>query len=84
MYYNIATDLKEIFQTTKDSSENEDDLPWKEGSDGETAEAGQDPAVWTSKTEQPNGFTFSFFDSDTTDLKEGMKLFFIFLSYPAV
>lgn len=70
MYYNIATDLKEIFQTTKDTSENEDDLPWKEGSDGETSEAGQDPAVCTSKTEQPSGFTFSFFDSDTTDIKE--------------
>uniref|UniRef100_A0A2K5QN83 Nucleolar protein 8 n=1 Tax=Cebus imitator TaxID=2715852 RepID=A0A2K5QN83_CEBIM len=70
MYYNIAMDLKEIFQTTKYTSEKEEDTPWNEDCAKEKPEEIQDPAALTSGAEQPSGFTFSFFDSDTKDLKE--------------
>ncbi|KAL0606735.1 Nucleolar protein 8 [Plecturocebus cupreus] len=33
MYYNIAMDLKEIFQTTKNTSEKEENTPWNEDCD---------------------------------------------------
>ncbi|XP_021570446.1 nucleolar protein 8 isoform X2 [Carlito syrichta] len=69
-YYNIATDLKEIFQTTKDTSEKEEDKPWNEDCDSKKPEEIQDPAALTSGVEQPSGFTFSFFDADTKDIKE--------------
>ncbi|KAM5228249.1 nucleolar protein 8 [Ctenodactylus gundi] len=62
MYYNITTDLKEIFQTTKDTCEKEEDMLSEE----KTEEA-QSGAALTSGVEQPNGFTFSFFDSDSKD-----------------
>ncbi|XP_069906253.1 nucleolar protein 8 isoform X2 [Oryctolagus cuniculus] len=70
MYYNIATDLKEIFQTTKGTSEKEEDTPGNEDCGGEKAQEIQDPAALTNGDRQPAGFTFSFFDSDTTDVKE--------------
>uniref|UniRef100_A0A2K5ED83 Nucleolar protein 8 n=1 Tax=Aotus nancymaae TaxID=37293 RepID=A0A2K5ED83_AOTNA len=70
MYYNIAMDLKEIFQTTKYTSEKEEDTPWNEDCGKEKPEEIQDPAALTSGAEQPSGFTFSFFDSDTKDVKE--------------
>uniref|UniRef100_F7IR60 Nucleolar protein 8 n=1 Tax=Callithrix jacchus TaxID=9483 RepID=F7IR60_CALJA len=70
MYYNIAMDLKEIFQTTKYTSENEEDTPSNEDCGKEKPEEIQDPAALTSGAEQPSGFTFSFFDSDTKDIKE--------------
>ncbi|XP_014448292.1 nucleolar protein 8 isoform X1 [Tupaia chinensis] len=59
MYYNITMDLKEIFQTTKDTSKKEEDTPWNGGCGGERA-----------KAEPPSAFTFSFFGSDTKDVKE--------------
>ncbi|KAL4822422.1 hypothetical protein H8958_005079, partial [Nasalis larvatus] len=60
MYYNIAMDLKEIFQTTKYTSEKEEDTPWNEDCGKEKPEEIQDPAALTSGAEQPSGFTFSF------------------------
>ncbi|XP_066224462.1 nucleolar protein 8 isoform X2 [Saccopteryx leptura] len=65
MYYNIAMDLKEIFQTTKDANEKKD-----ENCDGEEAKEIHDPAALLTGAEQPSGFTFSFFDSDTKDVKQ--------------
>ncbi|XP_046520350.1 nucleolar protein 8-like [Equus quagga] len=70
MYYNIATDLKDIFQTTKDASAKEDAVPWNEDCGGEKAEEVHDPAALTTGAEQPGGFTFSFFDADSKDVKE--------------
>ncbi|XP_008587562.1 PREDICTED: nucleolar protein 8 [Galeopterus variegatus] len=70
MYYNIATDLKEIFQTTKDISEKEEDTPWNEDCGRTKPEEIHNLAAVTSGAEQPSGFTFSFFDSDTKDKKE--------------
>ncbi|XP_058422091.1 nucleolar protein 8 isoform X3 [Diceros bicornis minor] len=70
MYYDIATDLKEIFQTTKDTSEKEDAGPWNEDYGGEKAEEVHDRAAVTTGAGQPGGFTFSFFDSDSKDVKE--------------
>ncbi|XP_037591911.1 nucleolar protein 8-like, partial [Cebus imitator] len=64
MYYSIAMDLKEIFQTTKYTSEKEEDCG------KEKPEEIHDPAALTSGAEQPSGFTFSFFDSGTKDVKE--------------
>lgn len=75
-YYNIATDLKDIFQN-KDTNEKEEDLPWNEGCSGEETGDVSDAANLTSGAEQTSGFTFSFFDSDTKDIKEGM----LFLSH---
>ncbi|XP_054443978.1 nucleolar protein 8 isoform X2 [Pteronotus mesoamericanus] len=69
MYYNIAMDLKEIFQTTKDTNEKED-VPWNEDCDGEKAKEFHDPAALKTGAKHPSGFTFSFFDSDTKDVKE--------------
>uniref|UniRef100_A0A2K6LNJ9 Nucleolar protein 8 n=1 Tax=Rhinopithecus bieti TaxID=61621 RepID=A0A2K6LNJ9_RHIBE len=70
MYYNIAMDLKEIFQTTKYTSEKEEDTPWNEDCGQENPEEIQDPAALSSGAGQPSGFTFSFFDSDSKDIKE--------------
>uniref|UniRef100_A0A8C8ZDF1 Nucleolar protein 8 n=1 Tax=Prolemur simus TaxID=1328070 RepID=A0A8C8ZDF1_PROSS len=70
IYYNIATDFKEIFQMAKDSSEKEEDTPWNEDCGGEKPEEIQDPATLRGGAEQPGGFTFSFFGSDTEDIKE--------------
>lgn len=70
MYYNIATDLKEIFQTTKGTSDKEEDTPRNEDCGGEKAQEIQNPAALTDGAKQPAGFTFSFFDLDTTDVKE--------------
>ena len=75
MYYNIATDLKQIFQSTKDTIEKEDNTPWNEDSDGEKAEVVQDPTALMTGDEQPSGFTFSFFDSYTKNVKEGTFFF---------
>lgn len=69
MYYNIATDLKEIFQTIKDTSEKED-MPWNEDCGGEKAEEVHDPPTLVTGAQQPSEFTFSFFHSDARDAKE--------------
>lgn len=79
MYYNIAMDLKQIFQTTKDTIEKEDNTPWNEDSDGEKAEVGQDPTALMTGDEQPSGFTFSFFDSHTKNVKEGTFFLNVFI-----
>ncbi|XP_058528544.1 nucleolar protein 8 [Ochotona princeps] len=70
MYYNISTDLKEIFLSTKDASEKEEDSPWNEDCDGEKAQGVHSPGALSTTPKQPKGFTFSFFDSDTKDSKE--------------
>lgn len=79
MYYNITTDLKEIFQSLKTTDEKEEDMPWSE--DGGREETGEisNSATLTNGTEQTSGFTFSFFDSDTKGVKEG--IFFLSLSF---
>ncbi|XP_053433637.1 nucleolar protein 8 [Nycticebus coucang] len=69
IYYNIATDLKEIFQATTDTNEKED-TPWNEDCVGEKSKEIKDSATMTSEAEQPASFTFSFFGSDTKDIKE--------------
>ncbi|CAK6434144.1 unnamed protein product [Pipistrellus nathusii] len=68
MYYNITTDLKEIFQTTKDNSEQKD-MPHVDCEEEKAKEVHVSAAPVTG-AEQPSGFTFSFFDSDTKDVKE--------------
>jgi hypothetical protein len=75
IYYDIAMDLKEIFQTTKDISEKEEDTLWNEDCGGEKKEAIREGAALMSGPVQPSGFTFSFFESDTKDVKEGTFLF---------
>ncbi|XP_023442810.1 nucleolar protein 8 isoform X2 [Dasypus novemcinctus] len=70
MYYTIATDLKEIFQTTKDTSEKEKNIPWNEDNDGEKIEEINDPTVVKDGDKESVGFTFSFFDSDPEEVKE--------------
>ena len=84
MYYNIATDLKQIFQTVKDTSEKEGNTPWNEDSDGEKAEVVQDTPALMTRGEQTGGFTFSFFESDAKDEKEGTCLFVFTFSFHAV
>ncbi|XP_022368424.1 nucleolar protein 8 isoform X1 [Enhydra lutris kenyoni] len=69
MYYSVAADLKEIFQTTKVTNETVDDTPSSENHDGEKVDI-HHPATPTTGAEQPGGFTFSFFDSDAKDEKE--------------
>lgn len=70
MYYSVAADLKEIFQTTKVTSETADDTPSSENRDGEKVDVHL-PTSPTTGAEQRGGFTFSFFDSDAKDVKEG-------------
>uniref|UniRef100_G1PRS8 Nucleolar protein 8 n=1 Tax=Myotis lucifugus TaxID=59463 RepID=G1PRS8_MYOLU len=65
MYYDITMDLKEIFQTTKEKK----DAPYVD-CDEEKAKEVHVPAAPVMGAEQPSGFTFSFFDSDTKDVKE--------------
>ncbi|KAM9207112.1 nucleolar protein 8 isoform 1-T1 [Dugong dugon] len=69
MYYSIATDLKERLQTTKDSSEKKENIPWNVDCDGDKTEI-NDPTPLKNGDEEPAGFTFSFFDSDAKDVKE--------------
>lgn len=81
MYYNIATDLKEIFQATKDTGEKEDSASqhkacgMEEGEEEEEKEEVHSAAALRREAEPPNGFMFSFFDSDSKDVKEGTFLF---------
>ncbi|XP_026638885.1 nucleolar protein 8 isoform X4 [Microtus ochrogaster] len=70
MYHNITTDLKEIFQHTKNTDEKEEDTPWNEDCGREETEEVSVAATLTSGAEHTSGFTFSFFDSDTKDIKE--------------
>ncbi|XP_037653335.1 nucleolar protein 8 [Choloepus didactylus] len=69
MYYNIATDLKGVFQTTKDTSEKKENIPWNEDN-GDKTEEMNDPAAVKDGDKESVGFTFSFFDSDVGDVKE--------------
>ncbi|XP_034885149.1 nucleolar protein 8 isoform X4 [Mirounga leonina] len=69
MYYSVAADIKEIFQTTEVTSETADDTPSSENRDGEKVDT-YHPATLTPAAKQPGGFTFSFFDSDARDVKE--------------
>lgn len=68
MYYNITMDLKEIFQTTKDNNEKKD-VPFVDCVEEKSKKVHVPTAPMTG-AEQPSGFTFSFFDSDTKDVKE--------------
>lgn len=68
MYYNITMDLKEILQTARDSNENKD-VPYVDCAE-EKAKEVHVPAAPVTEAEQPSGFTFSFFDSDTKDVKK--------------
>lgn len=77
MYYNIATDLKEIFQRAKDTDEKEDGLPQNEACGGEKAKAAHSPAALVTGAERPGMFMFSFFESDTKAVNEG-TFFFLF------
>ncbi|KAM6159645.1 nucleolar protein 8 [Erethizon dorsatum] len=70
MYYNIATDLKEIFQAAKNTGEKEEDAPQHEACGGEEEEEVHNAAALMSEAKQPSGFMFSFFDSDSKDVKE--------------
>ncbi|XP_077886723.1 nucleolar protein 8 isoform X1 [Ictidomys tridecemlineatus] len=70
MYYNIATNLKEIFQNTKDTSEKDEGTAWNLDCGGDKTEEIDNATALTSGTEQPSGFMFSFFDSDVKDIKE--------------
>ncbi|EHB14693.1 Nucleolar protein 8 [Heterocephalus glaber] len=75
MYYNIATDLKEIFQDTKDTTEKEKDKPRHKGCGREKNEEVHSVVALMSGAEQPSEFMFSFFDSDSKNVKEGSDLF---------
>ena len=52
--------------------------------DGEKAEVVQDPTALMIWGEQTGGFTFSFFESDAKDEKEGIFLFVFTFSFHAV
>ncbi|XP_006876826.1 PREDICTED: nucleolar protein 8 [Chrysochloris asiatica] len=67
MYYDIASDLKERLQTTKYTSEKEENISWNE--DYKTEDV-NDPISLKNEDEEPAGFTFSFFDSNAKDIKE--------------
>ncbi|XP_023579370.1 nucleolar protein 8 [Octodon degus] len=69
-YYDIAMDLKEIFQATKDTSEKEEDASQHKACGGEEVEEVHSATALMSEAEQPSGFMFSFFDSDSKDIKE--------------
>ncbi|XP_021550093.1 nucleolar protein 8 [Neomonachus schauinslandi] len=69
MYYSVAADIKEIFQTTEVTNETADDTPSSENRNGEKVDT-YHPATLTTAAKQPGGFTFSFFDSDARDVKE--------------
>ncbi|EHB15821.1 Nucleolar protein 8 [Heterocephalus glaber] len=70
MYYNIATDLKEIFQATKDTIEKEKDKPGHKACGREKNEEVHSVVALMSGAEQPTEFMFSFFDSDSKNVKE--------------
>ncbi|KAM6216139.1 nucleolar protein 8 [Rhynchocyon petersi] len=70
MYYDIAMDLKERLQTTKDASEKKENTPWSEGGGRDRAEEACDSVSLKKQHEEPAGFTFSFFDADAKDVKK--------------
>ncbi|XP_051050255.1 nucleolar protein 8 [Phodopus roborovskii] len=69
MYYNITTDLKGIFQNMNTNAK-EEDTPWDEDCSREGTRDIHNAASLTSGAAQTSEFTFSFFDSDTEDVKE--------------
>ncbi|CAO2596028.1 Isoleucine--tRNA ligase, cytoplasmic [Lemmus lemmus] len=75
MYHDITTDLKGIFQHMKNTDEKEADTPWNEDCGREETEEIRNTATLTSGAEQTSGFTFSFFDPDTKDIKEAYRLY---------
>lgn len=70
MYYNIATDLKEIFQSMKNTDEKEEDTYRNEAYAREGTGEIRNAETLTCGSEQTAGFTFSFFDSATKDVKD--------------
>ncbi|GAB1298165.1 Nucleolar protein 8 [Apodemus speciosus] len=70
MYYNIATDLKEIFQSVNNTDGKEEDASRTEACAREGTGEIRDAATLTCGPEQTTGFTFSFFDSSTKDVKD--------------
>lgn len=70
MYYNIATDLKEIFQSVNNTDGKEEDASGTEACAREGTGEIRDAATLTCGPEQTTGFTFSFFDSSTKDVKD--------------
>ncbi|XP_028619076.1 nucleolar protein 8 [Grammomys surdaster] len=70
MYYNIATDLKEIFQSMNNTDEKEEDVPRTEACARDGTGEIRNAATLTRGSEQTTGFTFSFFDSATNDVKD--------------
>ncbi|XP_034366345.1 nucleolar protein 8 isoform X3 [Arvicanthis niloticus] len=70
MYYNIATDLKEIFQSTNNTDEKEEDAPRTEACAREGTGEIRNAETLTCGSEQTTGFTFSFFDSAAKDVKD--------------
>lgn len=70
MYYNIATDLKEIFQSMKNTDAKEEDASRNEACAREGTGEMRNAKTLTCGSEQTTGFTFSFFDSATKDVKD--------------
>jgi hypothetical protein len=78
MYYNIAADLKEIFQSMSNTDEKEEDVPRTEAGAREGTGKIRNAETLACEPEQTTGFTFSFFDSATKDEKDGMFFFLLF------
>lgn len=70
MYYNIAADLKEIFQSMSNTDEKEEDVPRTEAGAREGTGKIRNAETLACEPEQTTGFTFSFFDSATKDEKD--------------
>ncbi|XP_031214113.1 nucleolar protein 8 isoform X2 [Mastomys coucha] len=70
MYYNIATDLKEIFQSMNNTDEKEEDAPRTEAGARKGTGEIKNATILACGPEQTTGFTFSFFESATKDEKD--------------
>ncbi|XP_054694548.1 nucleolar protein 8 [Grus americana] len=71
-YYDIAVDLKELFGSSKSTSEKKEIIPWdKDDAEDSTPPDNLGPDVGSNIAQESSGFTFSFFgDVEESGVKE--------------
>ncbi|KFZ54326.1 Nucleolar protein 8, partial [Antrostomus carolinensis] len=70
-YYHIAADLKELFGSSKNKSEKNEEIPWDKDDAEDSASDHLGPNVGSNVAQESRGFMFSFFgDTEKSVIKE--------------
>ncbi|XP_017675323.1 PREDICTED: nucleolar protein 8 [Lepidothrix coronata] len=72
IYYDIAADLKDLFGSSKNTSEKKEEIPWDKGDAEDSASPDHlGPTSGNDAAQEPSGFKFSFFgDTEKSGVKE--------------